>query len=352
MTGRRVSITLGLILSLGLCLPLTAQAGCGCDHPPPDWSLVMPPFGSPGRTIAIFADGFEFEPGRSYEVDFGSGSTTATASVSDRIEVVVPDSVSPGPVELKVKDSGHLDVSYSEALFTALPPARKVREVSGIFKMPGYEAAIGADGTFYLALDVSDVLAPMQFSFVLQDLPLDFDHDDVVIYNADGVDLTLFTLEVEDATERQWGSYYGWQVETDSGIEGTYFEHKIRAAGDLSKMSNLFTYWRHEFYTYAAAHAPGGSHEVNENGFHPDGTRHIDHDGLVIAIQGMERDASNPDDPSLAMPLGPGKRTVDVGWVSLHAENPVELGLLEPLLLLSGSSFMDFIHPVDDDDDD
>ena len=31
-----------------------AWAGCGCDHPPPAWAQVMPPFGSPGKRTSTF----------------------------------------------------------------------------------------------------------------------------------------------------------------------------------------------------------------------------------------------------------------------------------------------------------
>ena len=70
--------------------------------------------------------------------------------------------------------------------------------------------AVSAGGVLYLNLDLQDVQDPTQFGFLISDTPLRFGVDDVVFYNADGVDLTIFDLAVEDPTERQWGSYFGW----------------------------------------------------------------------------------------------------------------------------------------------
>ena len=39
-------------------------------------------------------------------------------------------------------------------------------------------------------------------------LPLDFTTDDLIIFNKDGFNLNLFTLDV-DGYEKQWGDWYG-----------------------------------------------------------------------------------------------------------------------------------------------
>ena len=72
----------------------------------------------------------------------------------------------------------------------------------------------------------------------------------------------------------------------------------------------MFTYWRHEFYTYDAAHQPGGEYYAqteNEDGYllHKDGTVHVDHGRLVVAIAGKLRD---PRDPWLS---GDGRTLVE-----------------------------------------
>ena len=180
-------------------------------------------------------------------------------------------------------------------------------------------------GTLLIPIDVSQVLEPTQFAFILRDLAYTFEPEDVVIYNADGVDLTLFTLDVEDATQRQWGSYYGWDVEDDTNLVGTVYDRKVKKSKKMETESDVFTYWRHEFHTYWQAHQPGGTHEVSEDGFHlADGTVHIDHDHLVIAISGLKLDGKHPEDLSRAEPLYGGSKELDVAMVAIQAWNPLE----------------------------
>ena len=318
-----------LILALALAMPLwlapvaPAHAGCGCDHPLPDWTVVMPPFGSAGKRIAVFAEGESFTPGASYLVNFSGRTRSVTATLTDRLEVAVPPSVPPGPVALRVTGQGY-DVTYPNSAFTALSHPRKIKEREGIFHARHYQAAVGSDGTLYLPLNLKDVLDATQFMLALYNLPLDFAEEDVIIYNADGVDLTLFTLDVGNAVEKQWGSYYGWNVEDDTGIRADFYRAKTRKPVDLGNVSDLFTYWRHEFHSYSAAHASGGAYAVDVDGYHSDGTRHIDHSNLVIAINGRVRNPQAPLDLSLATPLAPGVREVHVGWISKKSTNPVE----------------------------
>ncbi len=319
-----------------------AWAGCGCDHPPPAWALVMPPFGSPGRWINVYADAGQFVAGETYEVEFGSTRVLVQATRFDRLEVQVPGGLPLGPVALRVRGAGY-DRLYSSALFTALPNPRKIRERAGVFKARNYAGAVGADGTLYLPIDMTRVTDPMQFAVALLDLPLTYEHDDVVIYNSDGVDLTLFTLDVND-TERTWGSYYGWQVLGDAKIKGNVFKGKAGKSDQLASVSNVFTYWRHEFHTYAAAHAPGGEYAVDVAGYHSDGTLHVDHYQLVIAISGLERDPSAPLDLSRAAPLSPGSRTFDLGWISLLVSNPVELVTISPLVNDARGSYAELLE--------
>ena len=175
-------------------------------------------------------------------------------------------------------------------------------------------AAVSADGVMYIAIDLSDVRDPTQFAFLMADSPVRFGVDDVVFYNRDGVDLTLFTLAVEDPTERQWGSYYGWDVEQDAGTVGTVYDPKVGSAEHPELQSDMLTYWRHEFHTYAAKHTTGGTHEV-VGGMHPDGTMHIDHDHVIIAIRGNLGGNA----------LTPGRLKANLLATSVVSENPVEV---------------------------
>ena len=235
--------------------------------------------------------------------------------------MVVPEKVGekPGPMVLHVQGDEY-DHYYGESLFTALPPAPAVPADGGSFAAWKIFAAVTTDGTMLLPLDVAQVLDATQLGLHLTNLPLAFGAGDVVIYNADGVDLTLFTLEVDNPRERQWGEHYGWNVEDDGGLYGDYYDPEVLDVVEPEKTSDLLSYWRHEFHTYAAAHAPGGTHEVDASGVHPNGTFHVDHDQLVIAISGLERD---PDDPTDAQPLEPGKIEIDLVLTATPAAGPM-----------------------------
>ena len=341
---RRTSIAAAAALLAATLLSAgAATAGCGCDHPPPDWTVVMPPFGSPNKHIAIYAVNGAFEVGGTYTVDFGAHEIDVVAEATDRVEAVVPHGVERGPVELRVTGPGY-DYTYPDSAFTALPHPRRIKNREGVFHKRGYRAAVGADGTLYLALNVKRAKDALQFAFSFRDLPLAYTADDVVIYNADGVDLTLFTLDVTDA-HHQWGEYYGWTVETDAGLDADMYEGLAAESDAIATTSDLFTYWRHEFHTYAAAHAPGGSHQTNANGYHPDGTLHVDHYNLVIAIDGKVRDPSNPGDPSLATPLEPGMQRVDLGWLSIRSDAPIDLSGVAALI---GSTDEDWAEELEE----
>jgi hypothetical protein len=313
--------------------PMPAQAGCGCDHPPPGWAPVMPAFASPGKTIVVTAEGAGFKTGRSYEVSLkptggNRVSVDAVALDAERLKLSMPDGLSPGPTAITVSGQGSFSVTHSSSLFTALPEMPVVPVGGGALQEKKLVAAVDSNGTLLLPINVRHVQQGMQFAFQLEDLPYVFGPDDVVIYNADGVDLTLFTLAVDGQTEMQWGSYYGWEVEDDTGLYGLVYDTKVSGSSHPDKTSDVLTYWRHEFETYSEAHAAGGSHEPDASGAHPDGTLHVNHGHLIIAIDGMMRSRNDPDDPSSVHPLSPGKVMVDVNLLAVAAERPIEPDLM------------------------
>jgi hypothetical protein len=114
----------------------------------------------------------------------------------------------------------------------------------------------------------------------------------------------------------------------------------------MAHASDLFTYWRHEFRTYKKAHAKGGSHEVGPSGYHPDLTLHVDHDNLIIAIQGVVRDAKEPQDFDRALPPRPGILQVELGWISLQSEDPVDLSFVAPLITNADRRWVDELEEV------
>jgi hypothetical protein len=285
---------LALVALVALQAAREAQAGCGCDHPPPALTQIMPPFAWAGRNVRIFADTDAFTPGTSYDIDVAGKHVIVVASEPESVSIVMPIGVAPGPVEIHVKGPG-VDHKYTKDLFTALPKPVRLPSHPGAFAVHHLKSAIAVDGTLFLPLDLSDVLDPTQFAFGIGNLLLDFGHDDVILFNADAVDLRAFTLELQDPTRRQWGSYYGWQVRDDGSLGGLVYEPKVKKSRTKQVESDVLTYWRHEFHTYAAAHGPGGTHQVDARGFHPDGTFHVDHDHLVIAIRGFVTPADFDD---------------------------------------------------------
>ncbi|MCP5060506.1 MAG: hypothetical protein GY937_27730 [bacterium] len=299
--------------------PAPILAGCGCDHPPPAWAPIMPPFASGGQPMLINAQKDEFDVGKTYEVSFGKpgwfvAKVTVVADSKTQLRIEMPKLVNIGPVELHVTEMegterGDTDV-YDSSLFTAMALPRRLPAGDAVIMMQELMVAVTEDGTILIPFDLRDVLDPTQFAMSLGKLPVRFGPEDVVFYNRDGVDLTLFTLAVEDATGREWGSYYGWEVEDDAGLRGLTFNSQVAEAWDKENNSDLLTYWRHEFQTYARAHQQGGSHEVSD-GFHPDGSFHIDHDMLIVAI-------SVPDQVS------PGSRTVDLLASAAVTKLPIE----------------------------
>ena len=80
------------------------------------------------------------------------------------------------------------------------------------------------------------------------------------------------------------------------------------------------------------AHLPGGTHKPDANGYHPDGTLHINHGHLVLAISGLKRSANNPDDPASIHPLLPGRVFIDVHVKSVASPTPVEPDLMSDWL--------------------
>ena len=277
----------------------------------------MPPFAPPGAVVRVWAKNTKFGVGKAYQVRFGTLGvlSLATATKPDYLDVTVPEIALPGPVGIRVwRMTGPLqkdvfDLRYGNDLFTVLPAYARVPAKAGVYDSLVATAAVAADGTVLVPLDLTDVLDATQFAFEFDRLPLAYGAADVVFYNQDGVDLTLFTLAVSDPTHRQRGSSYGWEVEDDSGMGGIFFEPKVLRSLDQLELvggsSDMLTYWRHEFRTYRTAPMLGGSH-------------------IVIAIHGVVRSLLTPSDLSQAHVPTPGTALVGLNVVVQPAQNPVE----------------------------
>lgn len=295
-------------------------AGCGCDHPTPCASPVMPAFASPGDPINLTDDSFaDAHTGTmvtlgAYPMQQKKG---VAANGSDRIQVEVYKGdvsreqlvLGPQPIST-VTDQGD-KAAFEKDLFTYLSRPLVLEEGQGHYLFQGYDLAVDAFGVLLIPLDVSQILDATHFLVYVGNLPLEFNAENVLIYNKDGFNLNLFTLDVEGYA-KQWGDYYGASSQDNT---------------DPSQ-SDVLTYWRHDFHEYAEAHAHGGAyatHTVNEDGYlvHEDGTIHVDHDRLVVAVAGVLRDPADPDNPDKYTALSPGAvRDVDIHILQIRTDDP------------------------------
>jgi hypothetical protein len=259
--------------------PLVARAGCGCDKPPPPLAVVRPFVAHAAQTITIFDE--SLAPGGSYRVEFRSADGTADWSaaharpvrdLADRtkrmaLEVAVPP-LPLGPAAITVWDGAQVVLALADDEFTVAPDPIELHEYQETVTQDGYRAAVGRDGTVYIALDVAPVGAATTFVARGVGYPLRYDAGDVVIYNDQG-----FLMQILDPSE--------------TGL----FE--IHSGADVT--SDALEYWRHEFETYKRAHRRDAAKGRGAGpDWHTDGTPHIDHDHLVVAIRGTLPDGSEP----------------------------------------------------------
>jgi len=249
-----------------------AHAGCGCDKAPPPPAEVRPAFGSPGQSITLFGD--RLRAGKTYRVRFeGDGdseSVTAEAvrkrDLADRamktqLVVEVPW-MSPGPTRIKVTRDDDTVMRVDEEQFTVLQRQLRLEESDGITIAKCYRAAVGHDGTVYFPVQVGAISQHMVFSGLAERYPLLFDAGDVAIYNTQGFLMQLLTPD-------KAGVLYTIE---DTGSPDSF----------------VLTYDRHEFVTYKEQHVHQGNLALDPSdpAWHVDGTPHVDHDNLVIAIAG------------------------------------------------------------------
>jgi hypothetical protein len=303
-------------------LSAPAHAGCGCDKPPPPLAAIRPAFASPQNTVTLFASGLT--AGKSYDVVFGAGTATVTVpavSVLRRdfadgiaklqVPVVVPD-LPAGPTSVTLKSNGRTLLAVPASDFTVLQAPIALTEENAETIAACYRAAVGSDGTFYLPLDITAITQHMVFSGLGKLLPLKFAAQDIAIYNTQGVLMQLLTPE----------------------------NAAIYAIADDNNPGNSFslTYDRHEFVTYRSQHVHVGGFGLDpaDPAWHLDGSRHIDHDHLVLAIHGSLKNGkslapgtTNTFDLSIVTALDGGaastQRLIQWSTECLHASaNSVE----------------------------
>jgi len=281
-----------------------AEAGCGCHKPPPPPSQLRPAFAPPGSMVTIFDDGLV--EGQAYTVSFERKSVSATAvrkrDLADsvmkvQLPVRVPQ-VKMGPTRVKVKSSGTLAV-IAESDFTVLQRPIVLEEMDGEMRFTCYRAAIGSDGTMYIPIHLGAIADRMLFSGLAESYPLRFGPDDIIIYNDQG-----YTMEMLTAADTNLIS--------------------VRDLGPADSFEAAYD--RHEFQTYRDKHLnrPEFALDPADPEWHVDGTPHIDHDNLIVAIrgqlpleEGIEREQTPPFDFSVVTTLvdhpGPPE-LMEVAW--------------------------------------
>jgi hypothetical protein len=262
----------------GLLAVAPAHAGCGCDKPAPPRAALRPFVASAAQTVTLF-DG-ALETGATYDVAFESrsgdvhwvrGTATreqdiADGELRDHLRVKVP-ALPLGPCAIAVWRDGTRRFEIAADEFTVAAKPIALREVAETVDRE-YRAAVGADGTVYIPVDVSAVSDATRFSGTALGMPLQYEASNVAMYNDQG-----YLMQLLDAASP------------------TLFDLK---SGDLDRSTSL-SYWRHEFATYKAVEA-GTAHARHDAAgeWHADGSRHVDHDHIVVALRGTFTDGTTP----------------------------------------------------------
>jgi hypothetical protein len=283
----RVSI-LGIAAMTAMMVSVAARddasAGCGCEKAPPALADVRPHMSWPGRDVTIFDS--RLVPGETLEVRFApsSGAPTqiATAVAAKRrdfadgiakpqLVVTVPD-LPPGPTAIEVRRPGGDGalLALDDRSFTAMAQPLAVPSELGEWTYPQVHGAVDRDGVIYVGLDLAQLTQPMVFRAQALGVPLRFGNDDVLFYNTQGF---LMQALVKSTSG-------GASIEPVPGMF-------VEAAGDPAD-GDVLTYSRHEFATYFLQHGERQEHAVDpqDASWHQNGTPHIDHDHLILAIDG------------------------------------------------------------------
>ena len=277
-----------MTLGLGVCLlwgsaPSSVQAGCGCTKPPPELASVRPNATYAGTELTLFHA--SLQAGQDYTVTLTSG-TQPGQSASVQVEAVIRRDVADGgvkpqlnialpslplgPTSISVTDQNGPVLSLTDDAFTVVPQPIAIPSEVGESSLPNYQAAVSRNGVVYMSLDVSAVQHPRTFQAEALGYPMRFTNDEIVFYNIQGVMMQLLA----------------------EGMPGLYALEAATGTPD----SDLLQYSRHEFNTHFLQHAELQPHGVDPSdpNWHTDGSLHIEHNYLIVAISGMLDDGSTP----------------------------------------------------------
>jgi hypothetical protein len=263
----------------GLSTP--ADAGCGCDKPPPPRAAVRPFVAYPNLRITLFDDRLvegtrydvRFESTTDGSVDWSRGTAATRLDLADRalrrqLRVNLPD-IGLGPCRVSVHANGRqapalYTLTDDQLTVTARPVT--LHDFRQTVSQPGYRAGVGRDGTLYIPLDVGKVDGGTRFTGTAIGLPVTFGAENVAMYNTQG-----FLMQLLDPSVPGLFSLYAGSAE----------------------LSDTLSYWRHEFRTYREQHRVDDDFATpDDEEWHANGTPHIDHDQIVLAIRAQLPDGS------------------------------------------------------------
>lgn len=272
VTQGRMSLVLAGVLAALLVTPAPADAGCGCQKPPPARASVRPFVGHTDQEVTLFNEGLV--RGNQYDVlfvssadgssDWSRGEAVMRRDLADgekrpHLRVAVPE-IALGPCAISVFHNGTPVFSLTDDAFTVTSAPIALHDISETVTRDGYRAGVGRDGTMYIAVDVSQVSGATTFSGAADGLPLRFDARSIAMYNEQGFLMQLL----------------------DPNVQGLF-----RLDSGVNSASNALTYWRHEFETYKREHRRIDARRRGPDvDWHNDGSYHVDHDHIVVAIAG------------------------------------------------------------------
>ncbi len=262
------------MMALAMLRGMPAEAGCGCAKPPPPLQLVRPAFASPGDTVTFFppdnrSGQYEIRTG-TYRLKQNAVYKRDLADGQYKWQVVIQMPQLPlGPLAINVKGPGR-DFTIPSTDFTMMQPPLVLQQTDGETVAKCYSAAVTSDHTVLIPLDISAITDHMIFNGLGENFPLLFGASDVMIYNTQGFLMQLLTAP------------------NSVGI------YAIEDPGNPDSME--LTYDRHEFNTYRAMHAHTGGYglDPSDPAWHTDGTYHVDHNHLVLAIKGVVENQGVP----------------------------------------------------------
>ena len=281
MRSQLTMIMLSVLAATVALRSAPADAGCGCNKPPPLLSAVRPAFASPGDTVTFFPP--DNRSGK-YEVKFGEGAgkevrirdieavykrDLADGRYKWQVVVKAPAGLPIGPTPLELKKGRDKVLDLPDSAFTMMQAPLALQEGDGETIAKCYSAAVSRDSTVLLPLDISAIDDHMIFDGIAEQYALLFSAADIAIYNAQGFLMQLLTP-------------------ANTGI------YAISDPGNPDSFE--LTYDRHEFITYRDQHAHlnGFGLDPRDPAWHTDGTYHVDHDHLVIAIKGTVEGQGKP----------------------------------------------------------